>query len=248
MRKPDPRLAELYPDRVLVQALDVTDQTSVDRSVEAGVEHFGGLDVVVNNAAVSVVSVFEATPHDVVRTVFETNLFGVMNVLRSALPHLRAGGGGTIVNISSGVGLVAVPLLALYVASKHAIEGLSEALAYELESQGINVKLIEPGAIRTTNFAANTMSTSESVSVPESYRAYFDNAIQAMVNYPFPATEEELVVETILRAATDCSSQLRYPIGPDTEEYTRLRWSTSEDCYRAEMSRLVGHASWRERT
>ncbi len=103
-----------------------------------------------------------------------------------------------------------------------------------------------PGAIRSTNFSANTRSASEGASVPAGYRAYFDHALQAMMNYPFPATEEQFVVEAIYRAATDPSSRLRYPAGPDVDEYARLRWSTSEDEYRAAMSRLVGQTAWRE--
>ena len=67
-----------------------------------------------------------------------------------------------------------------------------------------------------------------------------------MIDYPFPSTDEQAVVETIYRAATDPSSRLRYPVGPDVEEYARLRWSTSEDEYRAEMSRLTGQTAWRE--
>ena len=75
---------------------------------------------------------------------------------------------------------------------------------------------------------------------------YFDHMLQSMMNYPFPSTQEQSVVETIYRAATDPSSRLRYPVGPDVEEYARLRWSTSEDEYRAEMSRLTGQTAWRE--
>ena len=201
---------------------------------------------VVNNAGVTILSIFEATPANAIRRIFETNVFGVMNVIRAMVPPLRERGGGTIVNVSSGVGIVAVPLLSLYVASKHAVEGLSESLSYELESQDIRVKLVEPGAMRTTNFTSSGMSASQEAPVPESYKAYFDHALQSMMDYPFPATEEQSVVETIYRAATDPSSRLRYPVGPDVEEYARLRWSTSEDEYRAAMSRLTGQTAWRE--
>jgi NAD(P)-dependent dehydrogenase (short-subunit alcohol dehydrogenase family) len=245
MRKAEPGLADEYPDRVFVQALDVTDPASVQAAVHAGIERFGGLDAVVNNAGVSIVSIFEATPSRAIRGIFETNVFGVMNVIQASAPHLRERGGGAIVNVSSGVGFVAVPLLSLYVASKHAVEGFSESLAYEVESQNIRIKLVEPGAMPTTNFTSNTMSASQEAPVPATYQAYFDHAMRSMMNYPFPATEERLVVETIYRATTDPSSRLRYPVGPDVEEYARLRWSTSEDDYSAAMSRSVGHAGWR---
>jgi NAD(P)-dependent dehydrogenase (short-subunit alcohol dehydrogenase family) len=248
MRKPDPRLADGYPDRILVEPLDVSDPASIHAAVQAGVRRFAGLDAVVNNAGITMVSIFETTPGNAIRRIFETNLFGMMNVIQATLPQLRQRGSGTIVNISSGVGIAAVPLLSLYVASKQAVEGLSESLAYELESQNIRVKLVESGAIRTTNFTSSGMSASQEAPVPESYKGYFDHALQSMMNYPFPSTEEQSVVDTVYRAATDLSSRLRYPVGPDVEEYARLRWSTSEDEYRAEMSRLMGQTAWRETT
>lgn len=247
MRKPDLSLAAEYPDRVLVEALDVADPTSINAAVEAGIDRFGGLDAVVNNAGITMVSIFETTPETAIRRIFDTNVFGVMNVIRATVPRLRECGGGTIVNISSGVGIAAVPLLSLYVASKQAVEGLSESLSYELESQNIRVKLIEPGAIRTTNFTASGMALSQDAPVPESYKGYFDHALQSMIDYPFPSTEEQAVVDTVYSAATDPSSRLRYVVGPDVEEYARLRWSTSEDEYRAGMSRLMGQTAWREK-
>ncbi|MGV1761186.1 SDR family oxidoreductase [Rhizobium sp. A22-96] len=248
MRNPQPELADENPERILVVALDVSDPASVSAAIEAGIARFGKIDVVINNAGITMVSIFEATPQEAARQIFETNVFGVMNVIREAIPHLRKQAGGTIVNVTSGVGFMAVPLLSLYVASKHAVEGLSESLSYELESQNIRIKMVEPGAIRSTNFAASGMALSQQIPVPENYKAYFDHALQSMIDYPFDSTEEQAVVETIFQAATDASSRLRYVVGPDVEEYARLRWSTSEDEYRAEMSRLTGQNAWRERS
>ena len=248
MRKPDPELANEYPDRILVQPLDVADPASIEAALEAGARRFGGIDVVVNNAGITILSIFEATPDAAGRKIFETNVFGVMNVIRAALPRLRQRGGGAIVNVTSGCGIAAVPLLSFYVASKQATEGLSESLAYELESQNVRVKLVESGAIRTTNFTASGMALSQEAPVPDNYKAYFNHALQAMINYPFDSTEEQAVVETVYRAATDRTNRLRYIIGPDVEEYARLRWSTSEDDYIAGMNRIVGQTAWRERS
>lgn len=247
MRKPAPELAKEFPDRVLVQPLDVTDPASIEAALDAAARRFGGIDVVVNNAGITILSIFEATPDAAGREIFETNVFGVMNVIRAALPRLRRRGGGTIVNVTSGVGIAAVPLLSFYVASKQATEGLSESLAYELESQNIRVKLVESGAIRTTNFTASGMALSQQAPVPAEYKAYFDHALKAMIDYPFDATEEQAVVDTVYRAATDPANHLRYLVGPDVAEYARLRWSTSEDDYIAGMNRIVGQTAWRER-
>ena len=248
MRKPEPDLAEEYPDRVLVAALDVADPASIEAAVHAGVRRFGGLDAVVNNAGITILSIFEATPESAVKKIFDTNVFGVMNVIRAVVPVLRERGGGTIVNVTSGVGYMAVPLLSLYVASKHAVEGLSESLSYELESQNIRMKLVEPGAMRSTNFTASGMAASQGAPVPEGYKRYFDHALQSMLDYPFESTDEQAVADTVFRAATDASPRLRYPVGPDVEEYARLRWTTSQDEYLAEMSRLTGQKAWREQT
>jgi len=248
MRKPEPDLAEEYPDRVLVAALDVADPASIEAAVHAGVRRFGGLDAVVNNAGITILSIFEATPESAVKKIFDTNVFGVMNVIRAVVPVLRERGGGTIVNVTSGVGYMAVPLLSLYVASKHAVEGLSESLSYELESQNIRMKLVEPGAMRSTNFTASGMAASQGAPVPEGYKRYFDHALQSMLDYPFESTDEQVVADTVFRAATDASPRLRYPVGPDVEEYASLRWTTSEDEYLAEMSRLTGQKAWREQT
>lgn len=247
MRKPDAALASEYPERILEAALDVADPASIEAAIGAGVARFGGLDAVVNNAGITMISVFEATPDDAIRRIFETNVFGTMNVIRAALPHLRARGGAKIVNVSSGVGIAAVPLLSIYVASKQAVEGLTESLSYELESQNIRVKLIEPGAMRATNFVGTGMAASQAAPVPDGYKPYFDHALQSMVDYPFPSTEEQSVVEAIFEAANDESDRLRYVVGPDVEEYARLRWSTSEDEYLAGMHALTGQTAWRER-
>ncbi len=238
MRKPDAELAAAHPE-ILVQALDVTDPTSVAAAIAATVARFGGLDAVVNNAGVSFLSLFEPSSDADMRRVFETNYFGPLNVIRAALPALKASR-GVIVNVTSGVGFMATPLLSHYVASKHALEGVSEALHYELESQGVRIRLVEPGAMRNTAFAANTMGASQATAVPDHYRAYFDAALGAMMNYPFAPCDEADVVAAIEAAVADTSYKLRYPVGPDTEEYARLRWSTSEDEYLREMRRLNG--------
>ncbi|MBB6690055.1 SDR family oxidoreductase [Cohnella xylanilytica] len=245
MRKPDPRLAEENPERISVTELDVTEPATIEAAIAAGIERFGRIDAVVNNAGVSILSIFEATPMEAIRGVFETNVFGVMNVIRAVTPYFREQGGGTIVNITSNVGFVSNPLLTVYVATKHAVEGLSESLSYELESQNISVKLVEPGAMRTTNFASNTMAAAQNVSIPESYKSYFDHMMNAMMNYPFENADENQVADQIYAAACDPSDRLRYLAGPDAEETAKLRWSGSEETYMAAMRDLLGQTAWR---
>ncbi|MGG6311847.1 SDR family oxidoreductase [Paenibacillus macerans] len=244
MRKPDQRLAEENPERIFVTELDVTKPATIETTIAAGVARFGRIDAVVNNAGVSILSIFEATPMDAIRGIFETNVFGVMNVIQAITPYFREQGGGTIVNITSNVGFTSNPLLTVYVATKHAIEGLSESLSYELESQNIAVKLVEPGAMRTTNFASNTMAAAQDLSIPQAYKPYFDHMLNSMMNYPFDNADENQVADQVYAAACDPSNRLRYLAGPDAEETAKLRWTQSEEKYMAAMRDLLGQTAW----
>lgn len=247
MRKPDQSLATEHPERIAVTALDITDPASIEAAIAAGVARFGKIDAVVNNAGVSVISVFEATPMNAIRGVFETNVFGTMNVIQAITPYFRGQGGGIIVNVTSNIGFSSFPLFSVYAASKHAVEGLSESLAYELESQNISLKLVEPGSMLSTNFGANTMSASQDASVPESYKPYFDHMMQCMMSFPFGNADVNKVAEQIYAAANDESDRLRFLSGPDAEETARLRWTTSEDAYMTAMRELLGQTAWNNR-
>lgn len=245
MRKPDRRLAEENPDRIFVTELDVAKPDTIEAAIAAGIDRFGRIDAVVNNAGVSILSIFEATPMSAIRGIFETNVFGVMNVIQAITPYFREQGGGTIVNVTSNMGFASNPLLTVYVATKHAVEGLSESLSYELESQNILVKLVEPGAMRTTNFASNTMAAAQNVTIPQAYKSYFDHMMNSMMNYPFDNADENQVADQVYAAACDPSNRLRYLAGPDAEETARLRWSQSEEKYMAAMRDLLGQTAWR---
>ncbi|KKC46850.1 short-chain dehydrogenase [Paenibacillus sp. D9] len=245
MRKPDQSLAEEIPERIFVTALDITNPASIEAAISAGIARFGKIDAVVNNAGVSVISVFETTPMNAIRGVFETNVFGTMNVIQAITPYFRGQGGGTIVNITSNIGFTSFPLFSVYAASKHAVEGLSESLAYELESQNISLKLVEPGSMLTTSFGSNTMSASQDASVPESYKPYFDHMMQCMMTFPFGNADVNQVAGQIYAAANDKSDRLRFLAGPDAEETARLRWTTSEETYMTTLRELLGQTAWK---
>ncbi|MFH8620212.1 SDR family NAD(P)-dependent oxidoreductase [Streptomyces sp. NPDC017979] len=142
-------LTRTYGDAVLPLALDVTDRSAVFAAVQRAHDHFGRLDVVVNNAGYGLFGTVEEITEEQVRAQLETNLFGTLSVTQAALPHLRAQGSGHIVQISSVSGVVAFPMLGGYHASKWALEGLSDALAQEIAAFGIKVTLVEPGGYAT---------------------------------------------------------------------------------------------------
>ncbi len=160
-----------------------------------------------------------------------------MQLIQAVLPHFRRTGGGRVVNVSSGSGLVAEPLMAAYAASKHAVEGLTEAVAYERATQGVTVKLVEPGFVQGTNFVVQTQQSSLVVPVSASYQAF---VAQTMAMYMVMgaaavelATEDE-VARVILKADSDDVDQLRYPVGADHARHSaRMRWETSEKEYHA---------------
>jgi NAD(P)-dependent dehydrogenase (short-subunit alcohol dehydrogenase family) len=192
-----------------VVALDVTRPESIASAIELA----GPIDVLVNNAGIGVVGVFEATPMSTVREVFDTNTFGVMAMTQAVLPQFRARRSGVVVNVTSSVTLAPMPLAAAYTASKMAIEGFTGSLAHELAPFNIQAKLVEPGYAPTTRFTANGGSRMEGL-FPEAY-ADFVRPIMAAFAQVTTVTTESDVAEAVWRAANDASGQLRFPAGAD---------------------------------
>ena len=150
-RKPE-QIADFerkYPETAKAFAIDVSDIAQVNRAAAASIEHFGHVDVVVNNAGYGVAGAIEEVSEAEFRPMFETNVFGLLSVTRAFLPHLRERRSGHILNLSSIGGLVSTAGMGYYNSTKFAVEGLSEALAAELAPLGIHVTIIEPGPFRT---------------------------------------------------------------------------------------------------
>lgn len=145
--------AEQYDDRVLVVPLELTDAAQVQRAVRAAEKHFGGIDVLVNNAGRGWYGSIEGMDESALRAMFELNFFAVLSVTRAVLPGMRARGNGWIVNVSSVAGLVSAPGFGYYSATKFAIEAITDALRDEVAAQGISVLTVEPGAFRTNAYA-----------------------------------------------------------------------------------------------
>jgi NAD(P)-dependent dehydrogenase (short-subunit alcohol dehydrogenase family) len=142
-------LVERYGESVLPIELDVTDKGAVDAAVEQAHEHFGRLDVVINNAGYGLFGTIEEVSEEQARAQIETNLFGALWVTKAALPYLREQGSGHIIQVSSIGGVHAFPTVGLYHASKWGLEGFSQALAGEVKDMGIHVTLVEPGGYST---------------------------------------------------------------------------------------------------
>ncbi len=147
----------LAPGRAHALQMDVTDPAAIVRAVEEAARTAGRIDVLVNNAGYGQVGVAEEVTDAQTRRLFETNFFGLLQVMRAVLPHMRARRSGHIINVSSVAGMIGIPGMALYSASKFAVEGLSEALAGEVAPLGIRVTIVEPGGFRT-DFAGRSIS------------------------------------------------------------------------------------------
>ena len=204
-------------ERLRVLALDVTKPESIAAAIEA----CGPIDVLVNNAGIGVIGVFEATPMTTVREVFETNTFGVMAMTQAVLPQLRARRSGVVVNVTSSVTLTPMPLAAVYTASKMAIEGFTGSLAHELEAFNVRVKLVEPGYGPSTRFSSNVGSRMEGL-FPDAYEAFVQRILASFAQVTTVTTECD-VAQVVYRAANDVSGQLRFPAGPDAVALAQAR-------------------------
>jgi NAD(P)-dependent dehydrogenase (short-subunit alcohol dehydrogenase family) len=197
-------------ERLRVLALDVTQPDSIAAALRAT----GPLDVLVNNAGIGLFGAFEVTPIATVREVFETNSFGVMAMTQAVLPMFRERRSGVVVNVTSSATLAPFPMVAVYTASKMAIEGFTGSLALELEPFNVRVKLVEPGYGPSTRFTANSGSRLEGL-IPEAYTPFAQRIFASMAQGPSAVTTESDVAEAVYRAANDSSGQLRFPAGAD---------------------------------
>ena len=228
---------------VAVVQLDVTDDNSVKRAIEQVLKEKGRIDVLVNNAGYGLAGAFEDTSMEEVRAQYETNVFGLMRTTQAVLPAMRKQRSGIIVNISSGAGRLGYPAASVYVSSKHAIEGLSEAIAYELEPFGIRVALIEPGVVKT-NFASDMVFAKKT----QDPNSPYSQMIQKMGgNWQYMmenSSSAELVAKVVLDAIASKDGNLRYIAGKDMEGWMQARKGmTDQEFFKMMKQVLLGTAS-----
>jgi short-subunit dehydrogenase len=186
--------------------LDVCEESSAQRCVETVITQAGNIDVLINNAGHSLSGAVEEATAEDARQLFETNFFGIIRMTNAVLPHMRQAHAGHILNISSLAGIISVPYLGIYVASKHALEGYSASLRYELRQFGIHVSLIQPGDIQTGIVAvapSNSLATYDGIR--ERVTAIHDSNVH---NGPPP----EKVAHVILKAIQSSAPRLRYTV------------------------------------
>lgn len=228
------RLADLqarHGERLATFELDVTNEAQATEAVSAAVRRFGRLDVVVNNAGYGHIQPFESTPSEDFRAQIETNLFGVVNLTRAAIPVMRAQGGGAIFQVSSAGGRVSSPGLSAYQAAKWAVGGFSDVVGKEVAPFGIRICTLEPGGMRTDwgHQARTTLA-----SLPQDYQASigaFKALIDAYVGHE--VGDPERIARLIVALASRATLPARLVLGSDAWQVIEAE----EEARRATMER-----------
>ncbi len=240
MRAPDD--SDLHQlENALVTRLDVTDLDSIDAAVQAALDRFDGIDVLVNNAGYDTFGALEAVPRDAMVRQINTNLVGVLDVTRAVLPTMRKRGEGVVINLSSVAGQMTFPFNSLYHATKFGLEGATESLAFELGGIGIRVKIIQPGSI-ATEFWGDSFDFHADPDLAE-YQPMVDainNAIAQRQENPQAASPPSTVAEVIYQAATDGTDTIRYRAGANADAFFSLRDGKTDEEYIAATRQQFG--------
>jgi NADP-dependent 3-hydroxy acid dehydrogenase YdfG len=229
MRKTEDGKELLQLQNVLVARLDVTDTSSITNAVTLGIEKFGRIDALLNNAGYGAYGPLEATPVEKIERQFATNVIGLLNTTKGVLAHFRENQSGTIINISSIGGKITFPLGSLYHGTKFAVEGISEALHYEMNAIGVKVKIIEPGMV-ATDFGGRSFDFNNNETLTE-YQGLVQAVFAGFGAAQGSGSTADEIAEVIYRAATDDSAQLRYPAGEDAEALVAKRKTEDDETF-----------------
>jgi NAD(P)-dependent dehydrogenase (short-subunit alcohol dehydrogenase family) len=227
-------LVERYPGRARAVALDVTDRSQAGAAIQAVVDAFGRLDVLVNNAGYANVNSIEDFAEEDFRAQIETNLWGVINMTRAALPVLREQGAGHIIQISSTGGRITAPGLGPYQTAKWAVEGFSGVLQKEVAPLGIHVTLIEPGGFRT-DWAGSSMTLHE---IREAYRPTVGVRVEALERGLPMLGDPRKAAQAILTISEVPEPPLRLLLGTDAYELARA----------GDLAKIAADDEWKELT
>jgi len=200
-------------------ACDVTSDEAVQAAVGQVLAKAGRIDLLINNAGVGLVGGAEESSVEQAKSLFDVNLFGVFRLTNAVLPTMRRQGSGRIVNISSVLGLIPAPFMALYAASKHAVEGYSESLDHEIRGSGVRVVLVEPYYTRTS-FDGNVYQADKQLDVYQSARTNAEGVVRDEMK---GADTPELVADAVVKAATDVNPSQRYAAGRRARQVSLLR-------------------------
>jgi NAD(P)-dependent dehydrogenase (short-subunit alcohol dehydrogenase family) len=237
------RMSSLRGAGVNVLRLDVTDDDSIRTAVETIMGESGRIDVLVNNAGYGSYGSIEDVPMDEARAQIEVNVFGLARLTQLVLPHMRAQGGGTIINISSMGGEFTTLLGGWYHASKYAVEALSDALRMETRQHGIRVVVVQPGSIRT-EWGAIAGKKLKETSRTGAYSTLADGAAKALAASSEPnarnTSDPSVIGKTIVKIANARRPRTRYRVGFGARPLVFLRRLLSDRAFDSLMHRAMG--------
>lgn len=216
------RLEQMRSDHIEPVCLDVTDAEAIRASVDHVISTKGRIDVLVNNAAFGQLGAIECVSMEAARHQFDVNVFGYARFMQAVLPHMREQKSGSIVNIASALGRMAIPGFGWYAASKYAIEALSESLRGEVLKFGIKVVVIAPGLIHT-EFVAKEFKLLSTVSHPPVYQKLLAGLHHLLAGEP-KAPGPEIIANAVLHAVTTSTPPIRHALPVDSKTAVIARW------------------------
>jgi NAD(P)-dependent dehydrogenase (short-subunit alcohol dehydrogenase family) len=231
MRNPEKEKELATLSGIVLSPLDITDPQQIERAAAQATEG-SGIDVVFNNAGYGMSGPLEGLTDEQVLRMVNTNMMGAIRTTKAFIPHFREKGAGLFINTTSIGGLIAVPFNSIYHATKWALEGWSESMAFELNQLGIGMKIVEPGGMKTDFF-----TRSLDVGRHPAYDAWLDSVMGAITDpkqletYSTP----EQIAEVVYEAATDGKDQLRYVAGPDAKATYAMRLQLGDEAFRKAM-------------
>jgi len=217
---------------IQLMSLDVTDPHEIE-SVAKRVAESGGVDVVFNNAGYGLAGALEALTDEQILRLVNTNMLGTIRTTKAFIPHFREKRVGLFINTTSLGGLVAFPFNSIYHATKWAIEGWSEGMAFELNQFGIGIKTVEPGGIRT-DFFTRSLDTGRHPAYDALVNKFMGTITDPKQMATFSTAEQ--IAEVVYEAATDGKDQLRYIAGADAKEIYAMRMRLGDEAFRKALA------------
>jgi NAD(P)-dependent dehydrogenase (short-subunit alcohol dehydrogenase family) len=228
----EPNITHIY--------IDVTKTDSIKSAVNTIIQKEGKIDVLVNNAGYGLLATIEEGTDEEIFNQFDVNVFGLIKTIREVLPHMRAAESGIVINISSFLGKMGLPLLAHYNASKYAVEGIVDSLRFEVSSFGIRVHSIQSGLFGTNfvknGLVANSQTTSEDSPYKELVAHFVPIVAQAINEGPSPQPIAEAVKEIIENEDAD----IFIPVGAEAESFVPMRKSMSDREFEGKIKETFG--------
>lgn len=231
MRRPEKETELNQIENITLLPLDVTKPEQITDTVQKALS-LGDIDVVYNNAGYALLGPLEATSDEQLTQLMETNFFGTVRVIKAFIPAFRERKAGLFINMTSSAGIMAFPFSTMYDASKWALEGFSESLAFELGAFGVGIKNIEPGLVAT--------DASERMVLPS--MPVYDELLGkflAVVNNPQGVSQPGQIAEVIYGAATDGSDHLRYVCGEDAKGMYAQRLEAGDEAFRKGIKQII---------